>query len=172
MRVFDERSGECLIFTFKEGLLSAVAHDLQLRVGRFRVEVAEESASVTAEFDPSSLSVVCAMKQGRPAPGALSPSDVRTIEKNIRDEVLESRKHASIRFVSTRATSERVEGRLSLHGRDREIALAVESSDAAKRCEVTLHQPDFGIRPYSAMLGALKVNPDVKIVITLAWSSP
>jgi len=29
--------------------------------------------------------------------------------------------------------------------------------------EVPIHQPDFGIKPYSAMLGALKVKPDLVV---------
>ena len=29
-----------------------------------------------------------------------------------------------------------------------------------------LHQPDYGIMPYSAMLGALKVQPKVKVVFS------
>jgi hypothetical protein len=33
--------------------------------------------------------------------------------------------------------------------------------------EVTLHQPDYGIKPYSAMLGTLKIRPDVKVRIRL-----
>ena len=33
--------------------------------------------------------------------------------------------------------------------------------------EVSLHQPDFGIKPYSAMLGTLRVKPDVTVVVSL-----
>jgi hypothetical protein len=28
---------------------------------------------------------------------------------------------------------------------------------------ITVHQPDFGIRPYRALLGALAVKPDVVV---------
>src|SRR4051812_4209200 len=38
MRI-DPASAECLVYTFKEGLLSAVAHDLKIRVERFEIEV-------------------------------------------------------------------------------------------------------------------------------------
>ena len=31
------------------------------------------------------------------------------------------------------------------------------------------HQPDFGITPYSAMLGALKIKPDVGFRIVAPW---
>ena len=59
----DASTAEVLVFTFKEGLLSPLAHDLKLRVTRFSLEVAETSDSVAAEFDPRSLVVLTAMKQ-------------------------------------------------------------------------------------------------------------
>lgn len=62
---FDASRADCHIFTFKEGLLSAVAHDLKLRVGRFEVQVESEPWSVSARFEVASLEVVCAMKEGR-----------------------------------------------------------------------------------------------------------
>ena len=34
---------------------------------------------------------------------------------------------------------------------------------------VRLHQPDFGITPYRAMLGALKVKADVRVTIAARW---
>ena len=34
--------------------------------------------------------------------------------------------------------------------------------------ESELHQPDFGIRPYTAALGALKVKPVVRVRIQFA----
>jgi hypothetical protein len=32
--------------------------------------------------------------------------------------------------------------------------------------EVRVHQPDFGIKPYSAALGALKVQADVTVKVS------
>ena len=32
---YDATTAECLVLTYKEGLLSAVAHDLEIRVARF-----------------------------------------------------------------------------------------------------------------------------------------
>ena len=39
MRHFDQQSATCQVFTYKEGLLSAVGHDLKINVGRFTVDV-------------------------------------------------------------------------------------------------------------------------------------
>jgi hypothetical protein len=37
--------------------------------------------------------------------------------------------------------------------------------------QVVLHQPDFGIKPYSAMLGALRIRPDVRIELSVPTSA-
>jgi len=39
----DASTAECLVFTEKEGLLSGVAHDLKLRVERFRLRIDDDS---------------------------------------------------------------------------------------------------------------------------------
>lgn len=44
----DASSADCFVFTYKEGLLSAVAHDLKLRVTRFTIDT--EGDAVRAEF--------------------------------------------------------------------------------------------------------------------------
>jgi hypothetical protein len=37
--------------------------------------------------------------------------------------------------------------------------------------DLKLHQPDFGIKPFSAALGALKVKPDVIIRVSVPRQS-
>jgi hypothetical protein len=145
------------VLTFKEGLLSRVAHDLKLRVERLGLEVADDA--VTAWFDATSLRVVTAMKDGRESPGALSDADKRTIERNIREDVLDATRHPQIRFqskvVERRGDEATIRGTLQLHGQEREGGAVV--------AEARLHQPDFGIKPYSAMMGTLRVKPDIEV---------
>ena len=64
MPTYGPRDAEVLVFTFKHGLLSAMAHDLKLRATSFEVEVDEEHRRVRAKFDPASLRVVSAMRDG------------------------------------------------------------------------------------------------------------
>jgi hypothetical protein len=33
--------------------------------------------------------------------------------------------------------------------------------------EARIHQPDFGIRPYTALLGTLRVQPDVMVRVVV-----
>lgn len=167
---FDPTNAECLVFTFKEGLLSAIAHDLKIRVASFSVEHDEAAGRVVARFDARSLRVVTAMKDGAESPGALSDGNKAEIERTIRKEVLDDARHPEIVFTSSAIVAaggaHRVEGTLALHGRTRAIVITVENEGARKVATARIHQPDFGIKPYSAMLGTLKIKPDVEIRFT------
>jgi hypothetical protein len=167
----DARTAECFVYTFKEGVLSVVAHDLLLRVTDFSIEVDESAPSVSARFDPRSLRVEGVMERGHLLPGALIGSDRRTIEENIENEVLQAERFPEIRFTSTSVKKDargwHVEGRLALHGHEREITFQVAEKDGRRVAEVKLHQPAYGIKPYTAMLGTLRVSPDVKVTVSL-----
>lgn len=169
---YDASSAECWVFTFKEGLLSKVAHDLRLRVGSFWVEVAEGAGSVEASFDTGSLSVDTPMKDGTPNPSALSAADKLKISAQIREEVLHSARHPTAKFRSSSVTLRAdggydLTGELTLHGVAKPLVARTTLIEGRQQLELTLHQPDFGITPYRAMLGTLKIRADVQIRITL-----
>lgn len=166
---YDARDADCRVFTYKEGLLSAVAHDLELRVGSFEVEVSD--GRITARFDPRSIEVVDAIIDGRRSPGTLSARDKEKIQSNIVSEVIPVKKHPDVRFESTEVAEDAggwtVRGRLELAGRSRELVVKAAREEGAALAEVVLHQPDFGIKPYSAMLGTLKIKPDIRVRIRI-----
>ncbi len=162
----DASTAEVLVFTFKEGLLSAVAHDLKLRATRFTLERSGDSA--TLELEATSLVVLTAMQQGREAPGAL-PSFAKTeIEKNIvSGDVLAAKRFGLVHFVTTRVTATDVEGLLTLHGVEK-LVRGTRADDATRFiAEFRLDQRDFGIKPYSALLGTLRIRPDVVVRISI-----
>ena len=170
---FHQDNADVLVFTFKEGLLSAVAHDLKIRVTRFSIHIDDDTRAIEATFDPRSLRVDTAMKDGAEAHGALSDSDRQKIEENILDDVLQPKKFPEIRFVSTsvaedpEGTGYHVRGRLSLHGQTHEVTFTSRTDGEGQVCEVKLHQPDFGIKPYSALLGTLKIKPELLVRVAL-----
>lgn len=174
MAKLDASSARCIVLTYKEGLLSAVAHDLKLEVTRFMLDIDDAMQSVAATFEASSLRVLCAVKDGIDAPSTLSEKDKRDIQDNIAKDVLDVRKHGHIRFNSTKVDREgegfRVKGRLEIKGKSRELSCLVRSIGPDWVCEVTLHQPDFGIKPFSAMLGAMKIKPDVDVRLSVPKS--
>lgn len=173
MRRFDSSCADCFVFTYKEGLLSAVAHDLKIRVARFEIDVDEAIPAVDGRFDAASLRVVCAMRDGAEWKGALSDAQAREIERNIARDVLHPRKHPQIRYVSTAVEQNgdafRIDGELSLHGRRKPVGVSVRRRDDRYVATARLRQPDFGIRPYSALFGTLRVRPDVDVQIVIPW---
>lgn len=170
VQTYDARQVECRVFTYKEGLLSPVAHDLLLRVTALEVTVDLAARTIRARFDPASVRAVCAVRHGREAPDVLSPKDLRDIDRNTDREVLESRRHPELRFESTEVVPEgsgwRVRGTLQLHGHRRPVDVPVRRVGDRLVARVRLHQPDFGIRPFSALMGTMKVKPDVEVEIS------
>lgn len=168
----DENSAECLVFTFKEGMLSAIAHDLKIKVGRFSVEAEGDPAApsrLSASFEVASLRVQCAMKDGAENHDSLSDGDKKKIEKTIADEVLNPAKFAQVRFESTKIEGDRIEGKLTLHGVERPLSLVARREGSLRVVEVSLDQTQFGIKPYSAMMGTLRIKPQVTVRLSASW---
>jgi len=167
----DASSASCTILTFKEGMLSAIAHDLRLRVERFTIEIGDGDEAIVARFEANSLRVDCAMKEGREASGTLSAKNKREIEKNIGADVLHARRHPEIVFRSTKVEGEGderdIEGILTLHGVERGVHVVARQEAGRWSAELAIHQPDHGIKPYSAMFGALKVRPTVRVCVDM-----
>lgn len=164
-------SGDVEVFTFKEGLLSRVAHDLCIRVGEFAVEADE--TSVEASFALHSLRVAHAVREGTPDPSALSPKDRGQIEENIRDKVLDAGRHPEATFhgtITAGAAALRISGRLSLHGQEHALELNAQEVDGRVRGEVEFAPSKWGIAPFKAMLGAIKLQDRVLVRFDLARS--
>lgn len=168
-RSYSAETAECCIYAYKEGVLSAMAHDLRLRVTRFELMIDDEAPSVSGWFDTASLRVVSAMKDGREAPDTLSRSHFPKIEANIVDDVLHPRKYPRAEFrskvIETLHDRYSVRGALTLHGTTHDLTAMIDVDGDAWVAKVGLHQPDYGIRPFSAMLGTLRIKPEVHVVL-------
>jgi polyisoprenoid-binding protein YceI len=164
---FGPEIASCEVLVFREGLLSAVGHDLLLRATAFEIAIDLERPAISVLVEASSLRVVSAMRDGRPLPGALGPADVRDIEATTAAKVLRAPRFPRIRFesaaVSRLGAGYQVQGSLALAGVTRPMAFPVRREGARLTAAVTVHQPDFGIRPYRTMMGALRVRPDVLV---------
>jgi hypothetical protein len=162
MSRFEGRTLRVNVFTFKEGVLSAAAHDLKLELTRAFVDVTDDV--YTADFETSSVKVVTAMKDGAEQPQTLSPSLREEIERNIRNSVLDVSRFPTSHFRSTRVTPIAVEGQLTLHGITRPIR-GTKRGDASAVFQ--LDQREFGIKPFTALLGTLKIKPVVTVTVDL-----
>lgn len=171
MARYDASSAEVLVFTFKEGLLAPLAHDLKIRASRFELDLDPTANQAVLRIDAGSLVVVSAMKEGRDVPSALPGLARSEIEKNIAsNDVLAVKRFGIITFQSTRISHTEVDGTLTLHGVTK--LLRGQRLDTATHftAKFRIDQREFGMKPYSAMLGTLRIRPDVTIAITAPFT--
>lgn len=168
---FDQATASCEIHTFRQGLLAAMGHDLKIAVTRFSIDVDEASRAVRATFDARSLKVV-----GELHGGPLSAKDTAEIEENIATKVLDVDRHPTITFTSSSiepaGAGYNIRGELELHDKRRMISAVSRVEGDHQVVELTLHQPDYGIKPYKAPLGVIKVKPDVVVKVSVPWPPP
>jgi hypothetical protein len=164
----------CAVYVYREGALSAIGHDLKLLVTDFTLEVGEDLA-IRASARTGSLKVAGVLhgaNRGDPEavderePGA---RDRKEIERNIVRDVLEADRFpvATFRSTAVEVSGEgyRISGQLELHGVARDLSFAVERQGSRAVARFPLLQPDFRIKPYRALLGALKVKPEIMIEV-------
>ncbi len=162
-------AGELRLYTFREGALSAVGHDLALRATRWQVELDRDARRVAARVESPSVEVICARRDGADDHGRLSTGDRAKIEASLRGEVLRCGRYAEVRFEGRWEGDDPrvVEGALTLCGVTRPLVVRLRREAGRLVCEATVHQPTWGITPFRAMLGALRVQADVRVVWSL-----
>jgi len=155
--------------TGRTGAAAKAGHDLVMLVTAWKgsLVVGEDPGATRIELtaDASSLRV----QKGTGGMQALGEDDKANIHQTIDDEVL---KREDIVFRSTRVQDEAdgsrmaVEGDLTLRGSTRPIAfdLAV-GDDKTLSATIVVTQTNWGMKPYSALFGALKVLDDVEVVL-------
>ena len=172
---FDAGSAACVVYTWADGLLSAFAHDLAIGVGAFTLDVDAASGAISARFDAASLRVIGAMRSGAATPTPLADRDRAEIELPIRGPILAADGHPAITFASSRVTlmgrDMAIEGTLTIRGRAGAITSVARPADGGLVAEATIHTPDFGIAPFKAMLGTLRVKPDVRVRLSVRIAS-
>jgi polyisoprenoid-binding protein YceI len=156
---YDASAVDCRVMVFVEGALSSFGHDATLRVTNLSLDVGDDDG-ITADFDPASLRVV----------DNISDSNRKEIERNA-EKTLEPRKYPKIQFRSVSVKRDgdraRIEGDLTLHGVTNPISLDAQNDGQRWNAKVVLDQRKFGIKPFSAMLGALKIKPNVEVNISI-----
>ncbi|MDR8414116.1 YceI family protein [Nonomuraea sp. 3-1Str] len=158
-------SGRLLVHTTRTGIGAKAGHDLTIEVTRWRGEatVAPSRSSVTVEIDAESLEV----RKGTGGVKPLTSSDRQEIEKIVREKILHTARHPTITFRSTRvdgtAESFRVEGELSIVGATRPVAVRGSVAEGRAHGSAVIAQSRWGIRPYSALFGTLKLSDEVEV---------
>lgn len=157
-------SGAISVRTFRAGPAARAGHDLVLEVMRWEADVDLAAGTVTLDADPRSLRV-------REAHGGLKPlgrAERGQIARTIDRRILRGRP------IAFRATGARpgpagalvVTGDLTLNGETHALRVYVDDhGHGAVSATIRLRQTAWGIRPYRAALGALRVRDDVEVVI-------
>jgi polyisoprenoid-binding protein YceI len=149
------------VHTKRGGAAAKAGHDLELHVTAWEGALDLEAGNAELTADASSLRV----QKGTGGMQKLGDEDKDNIHKTIDDEVLQKR---NITFRSTRvapagADRWRVEGDLTLAGKTEPIAFDLTAHDGAVRAAATVTQSRWGMKPFSALFGTLKVLDDVEI---------
>jgi len=149
-----------------------LAHDLVLTAtrwsGSLEVDADNPAASnASLKIDARSIEILEAVGGVK----SLSDKDRKDIAKNIDEKVLQTSKFPELTFVSTQVSGSdpnfTVAGNMTITGTTRpvNVALAVNGSQVVAKASIS--QKDFGIKPFSAMLGAIKLRDDVDFEVTL-----
>ncbi len=158
--------GTIHVFTFKEGLLSKVAHDLRLTLPRFEIRLDGDAVEATAW--PASLVVDGAMEDGRLRPDGVSAKDKGDIHGNATGpKILDVARHPTLEFRGRRR-GDRVEGTLRLVGREAPLAFGVTEAGGRATGGFELTPSRFGIKPFKALMGAIRLQDRLRVTFDVA----
>jgi YceI-like domain len=153
--------GTLSVHTERRGTVAKAGHDLLIHVEAWSATLDLDAPRLTLDADATSLHVI----EGKGGMMALGDDDSANIRQTIDDEVL--RRH-DIEFRSTAVERTdgglAVRGDLTLVGTTRPIAFDLALGERVTGVAV-VKQTDWGIKPYTALFGALKVADEVRVEI-------
>jgi polyisoprenoid-binding protein YceI len=166
--VVGPETGRLLVKTARTGLGAKAGHDLTIEVTRWRGKVALDAGNlancaVTFEAEVDSFEV----REGTGGVKPLTDADRADIKNTLRTKVLDTARHPSIVFesgqVSGTPESFRMDGELTIKGVTQPITVEGRIQGDRVQGSASVVQTRWGIRPYSALLGALKLRDEVGI---------
>ena len=150
------------IFTYKDGILAKLAHDLRLSVVSPTIDVDGDSVRVSLSADQVRVDGV--VKRGQVYPNDLSASQKQEIEKNITTKIV--RDHAIV-FEGT-YSEQALEGHLTLNGQTQPIRVPLKASNDRLQGRADITPSKWGVAPYKAMAGAIKLQDKWTIAVDVA----
>ena len=154
-----------MVHTRKGGAAAKAGHDLVIEVTSWQgtLHLGDET-TVMLRADARSMRV----REGSGGMTSLGDGDKENIEQTIDDEVL---KGTPIEFRSTACEVSpegdrlTVSGELELAGRRAPITFELSLNGGQLSGSATVKQTDFGMKPYSALFGTLKVLDEVQVAV-------
>ena len=172
----DPSSGELLIRTATAGPAAKMGHRLTIAMRSWEGSVQwRDTSPVAAE-----LTVAVDSLEVLGGEGGVTPltAPERAVARSNALKSLDAKKYPQIRFASDEITRTgegyRLSGTVEIHGTERPQTVDVTVTDKGDRwsmsARVPITQSDFGIKPYSLMMGALKVADEVTVEFTGTYS--
>ncbi len=165
MHTFGPENARLTVRTRRVGAASKAGHDLLIEVTSWSATLdLGEVPAATLTADASSLRVL----EGTGGVMALDDDDRAGIAKTIDDEVL---KGTPIEFRSNTVeltqdgAPGRVTGELELAGTRHPVSFELTAANGRLTGTATVAQTDWGMKPYTALFGTLKVADEVEIAI-------
>ena len=154
-------NGTLTVETKRLGAAQKAGHDLVIEVTSWKgtLRVGDE-AEVTLTADSGSFNVLW----GTGGIKSLDADDKAGIKQTVDEEILE---RTSIEFRSTSVDLDRgsVDGELELLGMSRPLSFELHADDGRVTGRAVVKQTDFGMKPYTALFGTLKVADEVEVAI-------
>jgi polyisoprenoid-binding protein YceI len=167
--------GRIVLRTFRDGLAAQAGHDLTIEATRWSgvLTVNEDlsPADLDVRIDMSALVV----RDGTGGVKPLSDRDRREIAVTAR-KVLASDRHpeavlAAAGFEPAAGEGGEISGTLTIRGQARPVKVHVtQTGEGRYHAEAQVLQSDYGIKPYTAFLGALRVRDAVDVAVDLDLS--
>lgn len=156
------------VHTKRTGAAAKAGHDLVIHVTSWEatLELADDPTSTTMQLEADATSL--RVHKGTGGIQALGDEEKASIHQTIDDEVLQ-RHDISFRSSTVKSAGD---GRLSATGdltivnttRPVEFDLSL-GDDGTLSASAVVTQSEWGMKPYSALFGALKVHDDVEVVL-------
>ena len=172
VRTLDASHGELLVRTGVTGRAARMGHRLTIAMRRWQATVSwagSEPATAELTVEVESLEVL----RGEGGVKALSGPEKALVRSNA------LRSLDADRFPQVRFTAETIEqtangylltGTLQIHGRTRKRVVDLGTEDLSDSwrmsSQATVRQSDFGVKPYSLLMGSMKVADEVTVSFT------
>lgn len=165
LAAFGPDGGELLIRTGVAGRAARMGHRLTLLMRRWQASVEwagdlPVAAQLTVEVD--SLQVVA----GEGGVKALSGPEKALVRTNAL-RTLDAGRYPTIDFTAEEITSRgddyRLSGILQIRGSSRAQLVRVHRAGQQLSSDTAIRQSDFGVRPYSLLMGSLQVTDEVTV---------
>jgi polyisoprenoid-binding protein YceI len=169
---FGTDRGRILLRTFRDGLASQAGHDLTVEAARWSGVL-----TVNDDLTPAGLEVRVEMgslivREGSGGLKPLTDRDRREIGATAR-KVLAADRNPAATFVATSFEPAAsgggvISGTFTLAGTSRPLRLQVAETGPGKyRATTSVVQTEYGLKPYSAFLGSLKVRDAVQVEVEI-----